>query len=545
MSSLAPAHDIARGFDSVSLDDDAPPASSSHPDASLDLQTTRDNEDHDQAFESVSLDSAAPPEQPHDRDDHRSSPSPSSASTPPHSPSLASTAPTTVHDPSSSTDVHVPPRAPPAPLADDAPVPSTSAPSTAEPDKLAAAAAAPSPKKLVSTKRPTIMQKVVSMTRQRDLPPKPREEEEKHLTMLAEMYAASREADKHRREAEAHRAAVRAAQHAAAFPAWEASILPNWRVVLHDTPEGRRLRQLWRDGTMPTRWRGRLWAMCIGNGLAVPKGAFAQAGERAARLRDAGRLAEVERAARADAQRTLPALHMFQEGAVMHDDLMEILVAWAVYEKTTPRYPDGLAFPAALLLLNLAPAEAFVCLVNLVQKSFLRSFYGDQDEIEAYYRVFDTLLADAMPKIYANFSAQVVRPSLYLLPWLSTLFAAFLPLDLATRVFDCFLLEGDSFPFRVALVLLDVLEPRLFNPNLDELAAVFRGTDRGALGVVRRDKGLILADGSVDPDGRVETDEVYAEMGATEERVFEGLARLEWKEETWARLVERELPEVV
>lgn len=150
-----------------------------------------------------------------------------------------------------------------------------------------------------------------------------------------------------------------------------------------------------------------------------------------------------------------------------------------------------------------------------------------------------------MPKIYANFSAQVVRPSLYLQPWLSTLFGAFLPLDLATRIFDVFLLEGDSFPFRVALVLLEVLEPRLFNPNLDELAAVFAGTDRGALGVVRRDKGLLLADGGVDPEGRVETDEVYTEMGATEERVFEGLERLEWKEETWARLVERELPEVV
>jgi len=156
--------------------------------------------------------------------------------------------------------------------------------------------------------------------------------------MLAEMYAASREADKHRREAEAHRAAVRAQQHAAAFPAWEASILPNWRVVLHDSADGRKLRQLWWDGTMPTRWRGRLWAMCIGNGLAVPKGAFAHAGGRAARLRAAGRLGEVERAARADAERTLPALHMFQEGAVMHDDLMEILVAWAVYEKSTPRY---------------------------------------------------------------------------------------------------------------------------------------------------------------------------------------------------------------
>jgi hypothetical protein len=37
---------------------------------------------------------------------------------------------------------------------------------------------------------------------------------------------------------------------------------------------------------------------------------------------------------------------------------------------------------------------------------------------------------------------------------LSTVYIAFLPLDLATRIFDVFLLEGDSFAFRVALVLL-------------------------------------------------------------------------------------------
>jgi hypothetical protein len=33
-------------------------------------------------------------------------------------------------------------------------------------------------------------------------------------------------------------------------------------------------------------------------------------------------------------------------------------------------------------------------------------------------------------------------PSLYLAPWLSTVYIAFLPLDLATRIFDVFLLEG-------------------------------------------------------------------------------------------------------
>lgn len=217
-------------------------------------------------------------------------------------------------------------------------------------------------------------------------------------------------------------------------------------------------------------------------------------------------------------------------------------------------------------------AEAFVSLVNLVEKSFLRAFYnGNIEEVrsphcvslpplaanalplsylfqeDAYYRVFDTLLADWLPRVFANFTSQVVRPSLYLRPWLSTLFVHFLPLEQSTRIFDVFLLEGDSFLFRVALILLQILEPRLFNPNLEELAQVFEGTDRGAVAVVRREKGLLAPDGAVieEKDGgiRVEIEDVYVEMGVTEERLFAKLQAMDWKEELWARLIERESPE--
>ncbi|GAA5878781.1 hypothetical protein JCM3774_005070 [Rhodotorula dairenensis] len=471
-----------------------------------------------------------------------------STTTPPHSPSLASTAPTTIADPVSSLqDMTVPSHA----SLDAPPVAGPSSPPATKAATPAAAARPKStPQKKPSSTR-TVMQQVVSFTRQRNLPPKSREEEEKHLQQLAEMHAASREADRrHRAEAEARRA-VRNATLANAFPDWEKHILPNWRIVFHDDSQGRHLRRLWWNGTMPVRWRGRLWSLCIGNGLAMPKTAFARASERAQHLRrDGASLAEVEAAAKEDVKRALPALKLFQEGRVMHDDLMELLLAWSVYEKRTPRYAEGLAFPAAMLLLNMSRPEAFVSLVNLIHKSVLRSFYSpDPQDREAYYRVFDTLLADHMPKVYANFSSQVVRPSLYLAPWLSTVYIAYLPLDLATRIFDVFLLEGDSFAFRVALVLLQILEPRLFNPNLDELAAVFRGLDKGAVGVVRREKGLLTADGGTrdetDDGVRVETEDVYTEMGATEERVFERLHELEWKEETWLRLVERELPEAV
>ncbi|BGP14683.1 hypothetical protein JCM10213_006237 [Rhodosporidiobolus nylandii] len=477
---------------------------------------------------------------------HPSSPSPAPTSTPPLSP--VTTPATSAGGPSSSSitvpSLHAPAVESSKPAEPASPVPPhpTAEPATSpKPDE--------TPKKQLSTKAPTVMQKVMSFTRPRQLPPKPKEEEEKHLRQLAEMRVASREAEKRRKSEHEARAAARAASLVAALPQWESLILPNWRIVLHDDSQGRYLRRLWWDGTMPLRWRGRLWALAIGNGLAVPKSAFATAQKRARKAEEDGRLDEVRRLAEEDTEGTLPTLKLFQSGGVMHEELMELLLAWSVYEKDVPRYPRGLAYPAALLLVNMPPAEAFVSLVNLVQKSFLHWFYvSDPAEEDAAYRVFDTLLADHMPKVYANFSAQVVRPSLYLRPWLSTLFAAFLPIDTSVRLFDVFLLEGDSFMFRVALVLLQVLEPRLFNPDLAELAAVFSGDDRGAVAVVRREKGLLTPDGGAreELEGvRVEREDVYLEMGASEERVFALLQAMDWKEETWARLIERELPEAV
>ncbi|KAL8277812.1 hypothetical protein RQP46_009795 [Phenoliferia psychrophenolica] len=340
----------------------------------------------------------------------------------------------------------------------------------------------------------SILQKTVSMTRQRDLPPKDREQERKHLRELEEMRAAAKEADRRRASNTEMAAAARAAVLASALPSWESSILPNWRVVLHEDAKGKALRRLWWDGTMPVRWRGRLWGLCVGNGLAVSRNAYATCLLRAQKGQSEGRYPGEEwEALLEDVEMTLPTLKIFhKEGGVMHEELVDILLAYTVYWGGQPRYPRGLSYTAGMLLLNMPAVDAFLTLVNLVNKSFLKSFFSDSPaEVDAYYRIFDTLLADTMPKVYANFSHEVVRPKLYLHPWLTSTFVRFLPLDLATRIFDVFLLEGDSFLFRVALVVLQILEPRLFNPVLAELDAVFKGLDRevGKVGVEGGDVG--------------------------------------------------------
>lgn len=320
------------------------------------------------------------------------------------------------------------------------------------------------------------------------------------------MLTASKEAEKRRKQSATTAHLQRAARHAAALPMWETRILPNWHEVLKADAGGRALKQLWWDGTMPVIHRGRLWNLCIGNALGLGRSAYAQVAAHARKVVAAGEFGEADRRRMdADVAETLPTLKMFQVGGVMHEDLVELLVAYSVYSPgEEAHYPQGLSYLGAMLLLNMAPNEGFVALVNLIHKSCLKSFYSSNpDEKEGYFRVFDTLLADYLAKVYSNFSSQVVRPSLYLTPWLTTVFVKYLPLDLSTRLLDVFLLEGDSFLFRVALVLLQLLEPRLFTPSHEELEETIQGEDRGAVAIVRREKAIGFEDGP-----RVERDEV-------------------------------------
>jgi hypothetical protein len=107
-------------------------------------------------------------------------------------------------------------------------------------------------------------------------------------------------------------------------------------------------------------------------------------------------------------------------------------------------------------------------------------------------RIFDTLLADGMPKseiqrvcsisptyhtntqVYFNFKQHGISPREYLPDWIIPLFLDHLPFEACARLWDVLLLEGDSFLYRASLGMLAVLEPRLFFPDRTELLELLR-----------------------------------------------------------------------
>lgn len=78
---------------------------------------------------------------------------------------------------------------------------------------------------------------------------------------------------------------------------------------------------------MPVRWRGRLWSMCIGNGLAVSKGGYSSALGRWEAAEGGEEKDRAEELLLEDVEGTLEGLKLFQKGGVMHDELCALLRA--------------------------------------------------------------------------------------------------------------------------------------------------------------------------------------------------------------------------
>ncbi|KAG9020844.1 hypothetical protein FS842_006986, partial [Serendipita sp. 407] len=104
------------------------------------------------------------------------------------------------------------------------------------------------------TKGRSVLQQVISKTRPVHLPPKPRDEDQRHLKVWEEMMKKSRQAEEKRKEDITKRRQARERAIEESLAKWEADIVPDCRKVLRD-PE---LRRIWWRG-IPTKLRGHLW----------------------------------------------------------------------------------------------------------------------------------------------------------------------------------------------------------------------------------------------------------------------------------------------
>lgn len=159
-----------------------------------------------------------------------------------------------------------------------------------------------------------------------------------------------------------------------------------------------------------------------------------------------------------DLDRSFPEHPMFAKGGKGIPMMERVLTAYSNYDPEVG-YCQGMNFLAGFLLMHIGEEEAFWTLVGLLndQKFGCRSLYKrDMRLAQKSVAQFDAVLAEFLPALKAHMDSEDLPAGLYAPQWFLALFTNIFPLDLVTRVWDCFLLEGWKVIFRVGLAMIQL-----------------------------------------------------------------------------------------
>ncbi|KAF4982311.1 hypothetical protein FZEAL_2040 [Fusarium zealandicum] len=304
---------------------------------------------------------------------------------------------------------------------------------------------------------------VLSRTRPSWLPPKDPAEERRHLKQYQKMMAASARSEERREATRKAKIEGRDSEADNLMHIWEKEVIPRWTAAIRE----RRTRELWWKGVAP-RSRGHVWARAIGNELGLSEASFqaalARAKEVDARVNeDKGSAEDVRRAKwfqeiRRDAdENTWEDLRLFEVDGPLHQGLVDVLSAYAMY-RSDIGYVSGCNTIAALLLLNLPDAgSAFVALANVLNRPLPLSFYACDPgaQASAFNLVLQTLsLKSASLHEHLTKKVQDVNLEESLSGILTAMFTGHLAIDEAARLWDVYVFEGDALLIRAAVALL-------------------------------------------------------------------------------------------
>uniref|UniRef100_A0A3Q2CJA5 TBC1 domain family member 12-like n=1 Tax=Cyprinodon variegatus TaxID=28743 RepID=A0A3Q2CJA5_CYPVA len=239
---------------------------------------------------------------------------------------------------------------------------------------------------------------------------------------------------------------------------WNQEILPHWDSAT------RRVRELWWQG-LPPGVRGRVWSLAIGNELNITPELYEIFLSRAkekwrsySETNGGASLADRESSLdliKLDISRTFPSLFIFQKSS---SELGVFQV-------------QGMSFIAAVLILNLEEAEAFITFANLLNKPCQMAFFRvDHDLMLKYFTAFEIFFEENLPRLFSHFQTNSLTPDLYLIDWIFTLYSKSLPLDVACRVWDVFCRDGEESLFRTGLGILRLYEDVLMQMDFIHIA---------------------------------------------------------------------------
>ncbi|XP_067353594.1 EVI5-like protein isoform X3 [Channa argus] len=182
-----------------------------------------------------------------------------------------------------------------------------------------------------------------------------------------------------------------------------------------------------------------------------------------------------EKLIRRDIARTYPEHEFFKgQDSLGQEVLFNVMKAYSLVDREVG-YCQGSAFIVGLLLMQMPEEEAFCVFVRLMQEYRLRElFKPSMAELGLCIYQFEYLLQEQLPELNVHFRSQSFHTSMYASSWFLTLFLTFLPLPVATRIFDIFMYEGLEIIFRVGLAILQYNQTDLIQLDMEGMSQHFQ-----------------------------------------------------------------------
>ncbi|KAJ5199819.1 hypothetical protein N7491_009384 [Penicillium cf. griseofulvum] len=311
-------------------------------------------------------------------------------------------------------------------------------------------------------------EKVLTRTRPSWLPPKDQKEEKRHLKQYQQMMAQSREIEKRKAAKDANAQCEKDNTRVTLQNIWDEYVYPNWDRALREP----RIRELWWRG-IPPRNRGTIWKQAIGNELALTEETFTKALRRAKDLqskKDAEsennkRLLDCFEAIETDVPKAFPDLNLFQEGGPLRETLIDVLQAYCMYRNDVG-YIHGLHTIAGLLVLQFpTPASAFLAMANALNRPLPVAFLTwDRGAMARSYTLASDTLRYKFPRLHAHLTETLHLSEAEIWePIFRSLLTNGLDLERISRVWDCWVFEGDRIMIRSAVAILGCLQAQVFS----------------------------------------------------------------------------------
>ena len=156
-----------------------------------------------------------------------------------------------------------------------------------------------------------------------------------------------------------------------------------------------------------------------------------------------------------------------------------ILVSAFLTQRKDIKYVRGMAVLASMVIFNVGIQDlfrAFSVYSNVLHQHYFFDFFTLRwRDMRMRFDLYSKLLRERMPYLDDHFNAIQITSDLYFNQWLLTGFTRVLPFRTACRVWDGFLLLGESYFFTAALALLNYYEHSLMTSGFSGCLEILLG----------------------------------------------------------------------